>query len=50
MSAKTILQIKNLDISFHTNAGVVHAIRGINLDLQKGETVAIVGESGSGNP
>ena len=48
MSAKTILQIKNLDISFRTNAGVVHAIRVINLDLQKGETVAIVGESGSG--
>ncbi len=48
MSAKTILQIKNLDISFRTNAGVVHAIRGINLNLQKGETVAIVGESGSG--
>ena len=45
---KTILQIKDLDISFRTNAGVVHAIRGVNLDLQKGETVAIVGESGSG--
>ena len=48
MSAKTILQIKNLDISFRTNAGVVHAIRGVDLDLQQGETVAIVGESGSG--
>ena len=48
MSAKTILQIKNLDISFKTNAGVIHAIRGVDLDLQKGETVAIVGESGSG--
>ncbi len=48
MSAKTILQIKNLDISFKTNAGVVHAIRGVDLDLQQGETVAIVGESGSG--
>ena len=45
---QTILQIQNLDISFRTNAGVVHAIRGVNLDLQKGETVAIVGESGSG--
>ena len=45
---QTILQIKNLDISFRTNAGVVHAIRGVNLDLQKGATVAIVGESGSG--
>ena len=47
-ASKTILRIKDLDISFLTNAGVVHAIRGVNLDLQKGETVAIVGESGSG--
>ena len=46
--SKTILKINNLDISFHTHAGVIHAIRGVNLDLQKGETVAIVGESGSG--
>ena len=45
---KTILDIRNLDISFKTNAGMVHAIRGVNLDLRKGETVAIVGESGSG--
>ena len=43
-----ILEIKNLDISFKTTAGVVHAIRGVNIDLHKGETVAIVGESGSG--
>ena len=41
---KTILDIRNLDISFKTNAGMVHAIRGVNLDLRKGETVAIVGE------
>ena len=47
-ASKTILDIKNLDISFKTNAGVVHAIRGVNLDLCEGETVAIVGESGSG--
>lgn len=43
-----ILEIKDLDISFQTTAGYVHAIRGINLELHKGETVAIVGESGSG--
>ena len=48
MANKTILEIKNLDISFRTNAGTIHAIRGVNLDLQKGETVALVGESGSG--
>ena len=45
---RKILDIRNLDISFKTNAGVVHAIRGVNIDLCKGETVAIVGESGSG--
>ena len=43
-----ILDMKNLDISFKTTAGVVHAIRGVDIDLFKGETVAIVGESGSG--
>ena len=43
-----ILKIRDLDISFKTTAGMVHAIRGINIDLFKGETVAIVGESGSG--
>lgn len=43
-----ILEIKNLDISFKTTAGMVHAIRGVDIDLYKGETVAVVGESGSG--
>lgn len=44
----TILQIKDLDISFRTNAGCVHAIRGVHFELHRGETVAVVGESGSG--
>jgi oligopeptide transport system ATP-binding protein len=43
-----ILSVHGLDISFHTNGGDVHAIRGVDLNLHKGETVAIVGESGSG--
>ena len=43
-----ILEIRNLDISFRTTAGSVHAIRSLDLDLKKGETAAIVGESGSG--
>ncbi len=46
--ADKILDIRDLDISFKTTAGVVHAIRGIDIDLERGETVAIVGESGSG--
>ena len=45
---KIILSIKNLDITFRTNAGNIHAIRGINFDLPLGKTVALVGESGSG--
>ena len=45
---KILLTIKDLDISFRTNAGNVHAIRGVNIDLPKGKTIAIVGESGSG--
>ncbi len=48
MNENTILKFDNLDISFRTNAGVVHAIRGVNIELRRGETVAIVGESGSG--
>ena len=48
MNEKSILKFENLDISFRTNAGVVHAIRGVNIELRRGETVAIVGESGSG--
>ena len=40
--------MRDLDITFKTTAGPVHAIRGVNIDLYKGETVALVGESGSG--
>ena len=43
-----ILEVRDLSISFKTDSGKVNAIRGVNLDLYKGETIAIVGESGSG--
>lgn len=43
-----ILKVRDLNISFKTDNGKVSAIRGVNLDLYKGETIAIVGESGSG--
>ena len=43
-----VLEVKDLNISFHTFSGEVQAIRGVSFDLFKGETLAIVGESGSG--
>lgn len=45
---ENILEVNDLELSFHTFAGEVKAIRGVNFDLKKGETLAIVGESGSG--
>ena len=43
-----ILEVKDLNVSFHTYAGEVKAVRGISFDLNKGETLALVGESGCG--
>ena len=40
-----ILKIRDLNISFKVEGKKVNAIRGVNLDLYKGETIAIVGES-----
>ena len=35
-----VLSVRDLDITFKTTAGPVHAIRGVNIDLYKGETDA----------
>lgn len=45
---KAILEIQNLHTRFYTEEGVVHAVEGISYQLQKGETLGIVGESGCG--
>lgn len=46
--AETILEVKNLQVSYHTYAGEVKAVRGVSFELDKGEAIAIVGESGCG--
>lgn len=43
-----ILDVKDLRVSFHTYAGEVQAVRGISFYLKRGETLAVVGESGCG--
>lgn len=43
-----MIQIKNLHVQFSTYGGQVQAVRGVSFDLHKGETLAIVGESGCG--
>ena len=43
-----ILSVRDLNIRFNLRGKVLHAIRGIDLDLYQGEVLAIVGESGSG--
>ena len=43
-----LLEINDLYTSFYTHVGEVKAVRGISLDLNKGEAIGIVGESGSG--
>ncbi|MDK7192561.1 ABC transporter ATP-binding protein [Bifidobacterium sp. UMB1197] len=43
-----LLSVRNLQVSFASEAGTVHAVRDMNFDLYRGKTIGIVGESGSG--
>lgn len=43
-----LLEVENLQVSFHTYAGEVKAVRGITFGVERGETLALVGESGCG--
>lgn len=46
--ADHLLEVRNLSVEFHTAMGVVKAVRNISYHLDRGETLAILGESGSG--
>ena len=43
-----LLDIKNLEVQFHTMDGDVHAVNGISLTIDPGETLGLVGETGAG--
>ena len=48
MSAAPLLEVRNLTTHFHTQDGVVKAVDGVSYNVNRGETIAIVGESGCG--
>lgn len=46
--SEAILDVQNLKVSYHTYAGEVQSVRGVSFDVDRGEVLAIVGESGCG--
>ena len=48
MATAPLLEIHGLDVDIPTHIGMLHAVRGVSLQLKKGRTLGIVGESGSG--
>ena len=48
MKAEPILKVENLSVSYRVQGGEVRALDGVSLEVNKGEIVAVVGESGCG--
>lgn len=48
MGRNNVLEIKNLEVEFHSDDVTVHAVNGINLVMKEGETLGLVGETGAG--
>lgn len=48
MDNKKVLDIRNLTVEFLSDKTTVHAVNGVNLSINKGETLGLVGETGAG--
>ncbi len=48
MSTEHIIEIKNLSVDYHSSGRIVHAVRNLDLDIESGETIGLVGETGAG--
>ncbi|MEL7105127.1 MAG: ABC transporter ATP-binding protein [Pseudomonadota bacterium] len=48
MSQESVVKAKNLDLTFQTNDGPVHALKGVDLQIGAGEFVSFIGPSGCG--
>lgn len=48
MAKENIIEVKNLKTYFHTPEGIVKSVDGVSFSIEKGKTMALVGESGCG--
>ncbi len=48
ISGEAVLSVRNLSIEYKARRGFVQAVRNVSFDLQRGEVLALIGESGSG--
>ncbi len=48
MNKDNILEVKDLHVDIHMTEGLLTAVRGVNFEMKKGETLGLVGESGCG--
>lgn len=48
IETESVISARNIDLTFETNDGPVHALKGVNLDIKQGDFVSFIGPSGCG--